>query len=112
MTQTTNSFVIVTVMGKMDLCTIKPDSDITASNAEEFRANLLRMIDSGAKEIVLDLGEVELIDSTGIGLIIATHNQLKQNSGKLKIGNASDELAIMFKIMNMDAHLEIVGRTS
>ena len=59
--------------------------------------------------MVIDLSGVELIDSVGLGVFIATHNGLRKTDGELKIINASPKLENLFKTMGLNRHFEITG---
>lgn len=82
-------------------------TDITASNAEEIRSSILAEMDESLKFIEIDLKDVEMIDSTGISLLISIQNSLNKNDGKLKISNASKDLTYMFNMMRLNHHFEI-----
>jgi len=64
----------------MEVCTIEQEShscrvrltrDLTASCVAEVQAQLQAALGKGAQEIVFDLGKAVMIDSSGIGLLIA-----------------------------------------
>ncbi len=86
---------------------IKPGKDVVASMAEEFKKNLLDLIKNGIKELVIDLSGVEVVDSVGLGVMIATHNTLSKSGGKLKVINASEDICRLFQTMRLDQHFEI-----
>ena len=52
--------------------TVTPGMDIVASMAEEFRAELLKSVEGGVKELTADLDDVGVVDSVGLGVLIAT----------------------------------------
>jgi anti-anti-sigma factor len=86
---------------------IKPGKDVVASMAEEFKQSLLDEIKNGIKELVIDLTGVEVVDSVGLGVMIATHNSLSKSGGKLKVVNASEDICRLFQTMRLDQHFEI-----
>ena len=90
---------------------IKPGKDVVASMAEEFKKNLLDLIKNGIKELVIDLSGVEVVDSVGLGVMIATHNTLSKSGGKLKVINASEDICRLFQTMRLDQHFEIQTST-
>ena len=90
---------------------IKPGKDVVASMAEEFKKNLLDLIKNGIKELVIDLSGVEVVDSVGLGVMIATHNTLSKSGGKLKVINASEDICRLFQTMRLDQHFEIQTAT-
>lgn len=92
---------------KNDTLYICSEADITAANTEDFRSQILKEMDESLKFVELDLKSVELIDSTGISLLISIQNSLNKAEGKLKILNSSDNISYMFKVMRLNHHFEI-----
>jgi anti-anti-sigma factor len=87
---------------------VKPDGDIIASATGELRNYLNELVKNGAKELVVDLEHVEMIDSVGLGLFIATYNSLNKVGGKLVVINASNDLFGLFKNMRLDQRLNVI----
>lgn len=86
---------------------IKPGKDIVASTADKFRAELLSLIKESPMEIVIDLSGVEMIDSVGIGVIIATHNSLSKIGGSLRVTNIAEDIYNLFTVMRLDRHFKM-----
>lgn len=58
---------------------LRPAGDgIVAATIPELRAKLREIVASGARELVVDLSDVLMVDSSGIGLLISAHNSLKK----------------------------------
>lgn len=60
---------------------ISPEGDIVASMAETFRASLKEALGRGGQDgaaLTIDCSRVRIIDSVGIGLLIAAHNSLEK----------------------------------
>ncbi len=87
---------------------VKPDIDITASMAGEFMAELKQVIAGGVDSLTIDLSVVEIIDSMGLGVMVATHNTLKKNNSKLKLINASKDILGLLNKLRSDHHFEII----
>ena len=88
---------------------VTPSQDLLQSTAEGFRQELHSLVQEGTKELVIDLTNVEMIDSVGIGVLIAASNSLTKAGGKLRILNASDEVCRLFRMMRLDQHFEVQG---
>ncbi len=87
--------------------TVTPGMDIVASMAEEFRAELLKSVEGGVKELTADLDGVGMVDSVGLGVLIAAHNSLQKNDGVFTVINASEDIYKLFKVMRLDRHFEV-----
>jgi len=88
---------------------VKPGRDIVASMADELRQTLKEVVSVGIKELVINLSGVTMIDSVGIGLLIAAHNSLNKEGGKLVIKNASKEIDELFKSMRLNQRFSVSG---
>ena len=67
-----NGAVVVQLAGELDLY-----------NAEEIRAALAEAIAAGPRCVVVDLAEVEFIDSTALGVLIEARSELGNDSFSL-----------------------------
>lgn len=86
---------------------VKPGKDIVASMTENFRKKLLKHVENGIKELTIDFTTVEMVDSVGLGVLIATHNSLKNVGGRLKVTNVSENINKLFRTMRLDQHFEV-----
>jgi anti-anti-sigma factor len=84
-------------------------SDIVAASVPELRTQLRAVIGGGSREIVLDLSGVEMLDSTGIGLLISAHNSLRKVGGTLAVIHASPEILELLQSMRIHQHFSVSG---
>ena len=87
--------------------TIKPGQDVVASMANDFKAELQSLIHESVEELIIDLDGVEMVDSVGIGVMIATHNTLLKTGGVIKIVNVAEDIFNLFSTMRLDRHFAI-----
>jgi anti-sigma B factor antagonist len=74
--------------------------DVDAFTASALKEQLFAGIDSGADRIVIDLAASTLIDSTGLGVLVAG---LKRARGReLCIASDDDDLRRIFRIVGLD----------
>ena len=71
---------------------VKPGKDVVATMAQAFRDELHGLVQESPKELIIDLSGVEMVDSVGIGVMIATHNSLNKSGGELKIINVAKDI--------------------
>lgn len=86
---------------------ITPGQDLVSSMVPGFKQELGALLAESPKELRLDLAGTGMMDSIGIGVIIATHNSMKKNGGKLIIANASENIVKLFRSMRLDQHLTL-----
>lgn len=66
-----------------------------------FRDQLQKLINSGHRNIVLQMGNVDYIDSTGLGALVMAYTSMQRAGGKIKLLNLSRrgiELLVMTKL--------------
>ncbi len=66
-----------------------------------FRDRLQKLISSGRTSIILNLQDVDYIDSTGLGALVMSYTSLQRAGGKIKLLNLSRrgiELLVMTKL--------------
>ncbi len=86
---------------------VKPGQDVVASMANEFRSELHNLVQESPEEIIIDLDGVEMVDSVGIGVMIATHNSLNKAGGELKVTNVAKDIFNLFCTMRLDRHFTV-----
>ncbi len=99
----------------MNMSTAEPDhilaiqEDVVAARCAELRGNLRQIIADGARHLTLDFTQVRMVDSAGIGLLIATHNSLRRVEGELALVNCSLEILELFQTMRLHQHMRVEG---
>ena len=88
---------------------IKLTGDLVASGVSELKPKMKSLIDEGVKELTLNLSDVEIVDSIGIGLLVAAHNSLSKEGGRLVINKASDDIKALFRSMKLEQHFSITS---
>ncbi len=83
---------------------VRPGRDIVASTVEELRADVKQALAGGQTALAVDLAGVGMIDSVGLGLLVAAHNTLGKSGEKLHILNAGKDLRGLFRTMRLDRH--------
>jgi anti-anti-sigma factor len=81
--------------------------DVVSASVAEIRASMRTAIANGARELVVDLTGVRMVDSAGIGLLISAHNSLSKTSGKLSLIHASEEIFHLFHTMRIHQHFQV-----
>lgn len=86
---------------------VKPGGDVVAARADEIRAALRGAVHEGARQLTLDLAGVSMVDSTGLGLMIAAHNSLRKVGGHFAIRHASADIFDLLRSMRMHQHFSV-----
>lgn len=76
---------VVTVAGEIDVFT-----------APRMRQYLIDLISEGHLQVILDLGEVAFLDSTGLGVLVGTLKRLTPMGGSLSVIGLNHRLLKLF----------------
>jgi anti-anti-sigma factor len=90
--------------------TIRPAGDnIVAASIPELRSKMRNIVEEGVRELVVDLTGVQMVDSSGIGLLIAAYNSLRKVGGRLAVIHASADILELFQTMRVHQHFSVSG---
>jgi anti-sigma B factor antagonist len=89
---------------------VTPAGELVASMVAGLKGELQRAIDDGAGEMVFDLSGTTMVDSSGIGLMIAAYNSLSARQGTVRVKGASDDIFRLLQSMRLDRRLNVTRR--
>jgi len=70
-------------------------------DAVAFGDTLKTLIHEGSLNIIVDLGKVSWVNSTGLGILISGYSTVKKNGGELKLLNVSDRIESIFMVSKL-----------
>ncbi len=76
----------------------------TLLELKKMKEELKQALDDGAVKMAIDMSKVKMMDSMGIGLLIAAHNSLDKVGGQLELLNVSADILKLPKNMRLDKH--------
>jgi anti-anti-sigma factor len=83
--------------------------NVVAASVPDLRSKMRGAVEEGVRELVVDLLGVQMVDSTGIGLLISAHNSLRKVGGKLAVVHASKDILDLFRTMRIHQHFSVSG---
>lgn len=88
--------------------TVKPENDLIGTASQDLRRKLQELLDQNKNHILVDMSNISLIDSSGIGVIIGIQNILKGKGGSIYLKNVSADIMKMFSMVHIDKHITIL----
>jgi anti-anti-sigma factor len=82
---------VIRLTGRLDLL-----------SATAVRQRLAETVAGGQKRLVVDLGAVPFIDSSGLGALIGGLKAARQAGGDLRIARAGDQAVAVLKLTTLD----------
>ncbi len=89
---------LLEVLGEVDVYT-----------APALRDRISELIDAGQHTLVVDLGGVEFLDSTGLGVLVAGLNRAKEVGGSLTLVCPQERVLKLFRITGLDEVFTVHG---
>ena len=90
--------VVLTVQGELDAMTVT-----------ELRETLDGIVAEGHQRVIVDLTELRMIDSSGVGALVSLYNRLRAKGGKLFIRGIKDQPLAIFRLLKLDRILAPEG---
>lgn len=82
-------------------------------DASALNEELHKFIEAGKKKVVVDLGDVKFMNSSGLGMLIGALTTMRNAGGDLKIARASKKIESLLMVTKLitvfDHHEEING---
>ncbi|KAE9631065.1 STAS domain-containing protein [Parasedimentitalea maritima] len=94
-----------TTTGSAQIVTVNAER-IDATIAIQFKEDMRNETEGGADRVILDLSEVEFIDSSGLGAIVAAMKQLG-SSRKMDLAGLSPMVDKVFRLTRMDTVFDL-----
>jgi anti-sigma B factor antagonist len=90
---------------------VKLTGDLTAVMVPELQSGLKEMVNRGARELVFDLASTTMLDSSGMGLLIAAANSVAPNGGSVRVTNVCPDIFRLLQSMRLTTRLNVSGKT-
>lgn len=94
-----NGLVILALSGKI----------MGGPEATEINDLINRLIDEQKTKIVMDLKNVELMNSSGLGILIGAVHLLKNNQGGLRLIHVPDKIKSLLKSTKLNTVFDVFG---
>jgi anti-sigma B factor antagonist len=81
---------------------LQPTGRLNMVAAPAFKDLVEETVAAGRVRIVVDLGEVTFIDSSGLGALIAGLKTARQAGGDLRIADIPEQVMTVLRLTNLD----------
>ena len=68
---------------------------------DDFREAIADLLEQGIKNVVVDLGKINYVNSSGIGALIASHASCIKNGGRIKLARLTQSVQNLFAITKL-----------
>lgn len=95
-----------------DQASIRLSGDLTALIVPDLQAELKQTLSKGARRLIFDLSDTAMLDSSGIGLLIAALNSATQNGGEVRVINVAPEIFRLLQHMRLTTRLDVSAKAA
>jgi anti-sigma B factor antagonist len=86
---------------------LKPTDRLDITSAWQFRLKLQECISKFSRHVVVNLGQVDFIDSSGLTSLVAGMRDADKVKGSFRICNVHPDAKLVFEVTMMDTIFEI-----
>jgi anti-sigma B factor antagonist len=94
------------VRGDVTLLCVRGSLD--AQSAGTLKPEVVVIGDSGTKKVVVDLSNLGLIDSSGVGVLISLFKRLRAIGGQVCFAGVHAQPREVFRLLRLDRSLDLV----
>ncbi len=109
MDQGTQHRLMVTSHDNAGITFVIMKGSLSATTAEQANKEMKRILDAGAKKVVLNLAEVDYISSGGIRVIVLTSKLLNGVQGEMKLSSAKGMVKEALQASGFDLLSRVYG---
>lgn len=74
---------------------------LDANNSYELKHRITELIEEGNLNLVIEMGEVEFVDSSGLGALISGFKNARGRQGQLAISGVKPQIQSMFELTRL-----------
>jgi anti-sigma B factor antagonist len=83
------------------------EGEVDVYTAPLLRQEIMDQVDGGVKNLLVNLQQVEYLDSTGLGILIGGVKRLKEQGGSLRLVGPSARITRIFEITGLNKIFDV-----
>jgi anti-sigma B factor antagonist len=90
-----------------DSTLLRVRGELDALSCPELRDVLETLAAMGKRDVTVDLSDLRLIDSSGIGVMVSLYKRVRANGGQVKFIGVTAQPLVIFKLLRLDRAFEL-----
>ncbi len=82
--------------------TLRPQGDLDLETAGEFREAVRSRALAGAREITVDLGDIQFVDSSGVGALVACWRTCEALGCRFAVANPASQVRAILRVTGLE----------
>jgi anti-sigma B factor antagonist len=100
--------LVIDFRSEQDMAVIRLQGELDLASAPQVEEQMGREEVRSAATVVLDLREVEFIDSTGLRVVFASCSHARERGQEFAVTRGSDQVQRLMDITGVDEHLRVI----
>jgi anti-sigma B factor antagonist len=96
-----------TVVQESGSTVLRVRGELDALSCPELRVVLDTLAEKENSVVIVDLSELRLIDSSGVGVMVSLYKRVRANGGEVKFVGVTAQPLIIFKLLRLDRAFEL-----
>ena len=81
---------------------LRLDGELNMVSAPAVRKSVADLVAAGSSRVVVDLSDVDFLDSSGLGALISGLKSTRQAGGDLRIASPGEQVRLVLRLTNME----------
>lgn len=90
-----------------DATILRIRGELDALSVPELRPLLDAVVDDGRRDVTVDLSQLRLVDSSGVGALVSLYKRVRAAGGKVSFVGVTDQPLVIFKLLRLDVVFEL-----
>jgi anti-sigma B factor antagonist len=98
---------VTTTLRSADVCVVDVRGEVDSATADVLQRHLEEVLSESDCNLMLDVANVDFLDSTGLAVLITVHSMLGRRSGQLVLRRPSANVMRALRLTGLDRSLVI-----
>lgn len=90
-----------------DIHVLRADGGINGENAGQMVDDVIKIIDRGARKIIVDCRDLKIISSSGLATLLMLHSRGRTHGAEVKVAAVNGIVAQVLQITRLDVVLSV-----
>ncbi|MBI5324802.1 MAG: STAS domain-containing protein [Ignavibacteriae bacterium] len=103
-----NAYTLIIAEVKPDTASIELNEQVLGGNdALEFSSKLYETFDKGINSVIIDLSKVQVMNSSGLGMLVSGLSSLRKNNIQMVLASVPDKVMSLLRMTHLDKVFQI-----
>ena len=90
-----------------DATVFRVSGELDALSSHDIRPDLEVLASRASKAVVVDLSELRVIDSSGVGALVSLYKRVRANGGAVRFVGVTAQPLVIFKLLRLDRAFQL-----